>query len=120
MFSLSSLSRRALIAVAAFAAVAPKAEAGSSPQAFVAAALSDVRPPDASDLTKFPFFAQAALWHPASGRKGDIDLEVFVSIGASADQARKQVVSQLKNSAVQHLKVNNVTVAKDRVHVVLF
>ena len=116
MLSLSSLSRRALVAVAALAAVAPKVEAGSTPQAFVIATLSDPQTPDPD---QFSLLANAALNHPESGLKGRIGGLVYVDTRASADRARKQIVSQLKDYAVTNLKINNVTVAKDRVSVVL-
>ncbi len=116
MSPFAGISRRALVAVTALAALSPKAQAASNPQVFVVATLSD---PQIQDLNRFELMANAALNHPKSERTGAFSRLVSISTRASADQARKQIVSQVKDGAVEHLENNDVTVAKDRVAVVL-
>lgn len=93
---------------AALAAFVPEVEAGSNPQSFVVATLSDPQTPDPDRLS---LHADAALNHPNSRLKGPVGGLVYVDTRASADQARKQIVSQLKDYAVTNQKINNVTVA---------
>src|SRR5215208_1941566 len=93
------------------AAFPMKAEAGSDPQAFIIATLSD---PTAPDRDTFRLTTRAAVNHPASRITGTFTGSVHVDIRASADQARNQIKSQLKQFAVNLLVPNGVKVAKDR------
>jgi hypothetical protein len=83
---------------------------------FVVATLSD---PQTPDLDTFELLANAPLNHPKSGQIGTFSRLVSINTGSSADQARKQIASQVKDGAVEHLANNIEFVAKDRVAVVL-
>jgi hypothetical protein len=75
--------------------------------------------PTVADPSRFALLACMALNHPGFGICGDVSALVYVAIRTWAAQARRQIVSRLKQYAVDNLEIHNVAMAKDRVAVVL-
>ena len=121
MLPLSTLSRRALVAVAALASVAPEAEARKRrkpPLAFVGATVTDI-----GFTGQFPDFTWAvrpALFYPtADYRLTNNPQNVSVPANLPTDKVRAGIVEYLKNWAEQNLNNNGTPVPKDRIAVTL-
>jgi hypothetical protein len=126
MVPLSSLSRRALVAAAAVASLAPGAEARKRkrrrtppppPLAFLALVLTDVTAPDAFGLL---WHLRESLAHPASGFTRETAASVGVASDATAAQVRARIVAARRNSAALALANAGRAVPEDRIAVTLF
>jgi hypothetical protein len=118
MLSLSVLSRRALIAVAALLATAPNAAAAKKkPLAFVATVASDVE--EGTDATTFRWTLQSELSHPASGITTSISGVVIVPVEATEKETRARMVADVRTDAASILQSQNQEVPENRIAVVL-
>jgi hypothetical protein len=117
MHPLSVLTRRALVAVAALAAVAPNAEAKKKPPlAFVLATAAD---PQAlgGDVLQVTF--RAAVTHPASGTTDEFSGSFSFAAQATEEKTRAAAAAVLRAAAAELLAVVGQDVAEDRIAVSL-
>ena len=120
MLPLSALSRRALVIAAAFAALAPGAEAGKHhkpPLAVASVVLVDITP---SSPGVFNWAFQGAVVHTESGNQARLNSSGDITPTATTDQARKEIVSLMRFRAVEALRnQRGLEVPQGRIAVVL-
>jgi hypothetical protein len=119
MVPFAALSRRALVAAAAFVAMAPSAEARTRkpPQAFVTAILSS---PSTNGSNTFGYAFQMAVAHPASDTADEVEGSIFIDSNLSATAARAEIIKDLKATASGFLGSQGHSVPADRIAVTLF
>ena len=120
MLPLSSLSRRALVAVAAVAALAPHAEARKRkkpPLAFVAVRVTDINP---QGVVGFRWDFRGIAIHPANGTNVLVTgTTAVVAAGASNTETRSEITAAAKSAATAALLSQGAVAPEDRIAVTL-
>ena len=120
MLSLSSLSRRALVAAAAFAAFAPNAQAGKQkhpPLVFVGATLTAVNKGTNGDQFAWSYLGR--LYHPDSRTVLSVNGFIELLAKTSSGDVRTRLVTELKSQAANELAGVGHDVPQDRIAVTL-
>jgi hypothetical protein len=119
MLPLSSLSRRALVAAAAVAALAPHAEASKRkkpPLAFVAVRVTDINP---QGVVGFRWDFTGIAIHPGNGTNVLVTGTVVVDAGASNTETRSEITAAAKSAATAALLSQGAVAPEDRIAVTL-
>ena len=126
---LAAFSRRAVVAAALAAALAPGAEAGKRkrkkppkplpPLAFVAMTVTGVEQRPQGEEPGFTWTLAGALQHPDTGQTAAFPGEVDAPTTFTARQTRDRIIREAREGASFVLGLQGIAVPPDRVQVVL-
>lgn len=124
MLPFSSLSRRALVAAAALAAVVPSAAAKKKPKpkpplAFAWVILTNVSVDVAGPEPLLIWAFKAAYLHPATGEPGSLSSSGHAAVPTTAKAARAAITAWIAMAVSASLAMDGIAVPADRIEVVL-